>query len=475
MRIGQTSLVFFVSKVVGSIVGFVATIYFARYLGASVLGRYSLVLAVVAWVGILGTGGITGAVGKRLSEGEQRAEYFTAGLLSIAGTFLVVATLVYAFGGQLNAYLGEPLVHFVVLLLLVRLLDSLVKNTLQGFDLVHVMGMLIPVRMLIRSLSQVGLVFLTFGLVGLLIGNAVGFLSVSVIGLWYVAPSIARPSKHHFESLFSYAKFSWLGGVENRVFGWADIAVLGLFVSPDLIGVYSVCWTISTFFLSFSDAVSNAIFPQISNLSATEGDQAAAPIFTDALRYAGLILLPGMVGGLLLSRRILRIYGQEFQVGGTVLVTLLLAVLLRSYYRQMITAFNGLDRVDVTFRINAVFITSNVVLNVGLVYWFGWLGAAAATALSTGFAMILAYYYLTRLISFDVPYVDISKQLLAATIMGGYVFGLLQLERTYALLQHNFALVLLLVASGAGLYFVSLFGLSPSFRTTVSDNLPKFV
>lgn len=475
MRIGQTSAIFFISKIVGSAIGFVATVYFARYLGASILGSYSLVLAVVAWTNILGSSGITGAVGKRLSEGTQRAEYFTAGVISTVVTFAITASLVIIFGGWINAYLGEPLVHFVILLLFVQLLDSLVKNTLVGFDYVHIKGALISVRMLMRSLSQIGLVFLTFGLVGLLIGNAIGFLSVSVIGLWYVSPPIARPSKAHFRRIFSYAKFSWLGDVESRVFGWADIAVLGLFVSPDLIGVYSVCWTIGTAFLSFSDAISNAIFPQISNLSANEDEQVAAPIFTDALRYAGLILLPGLVGGVLLSQRILRIYGEEFQLGGTVLVTLLLAVLIRSYYRQMITIFNGIDRADVTFRINAVCIVLNVVLNVGLVYWFGWLGAAAATALSTGFATILAYSYLARLIAFDVPYTDIANQLLAALIMGGYVLGLLELERTYGLFQHNFALVLVLVSTGAGVYFVSLFGLSANFRATVSNNLPKFV
>jgi O-antigen/teichoic acid export membrane protein len=141
----------------------------------------------------------------------------------------------------------------------------------------------------------------------------------------------------------------------------------------------------------------------------------------------------------------------------------------------MITTFNGLDRADVTFRINAIFITSNIVLNVGLVYWVGWYGAAAATALSTGLAMVLAYYFLTRLVDFDVPYLDIAKQLFAALIMGGYVLGLLRIERTYALLQHNFALVLILVGTGAAVYFLSLFGLSATFRTTVSNNLPKFV
>jgi peptidoglycan biosynthesis protein MviN/MurJ (putative lipid II flippase) len=116
-----------------------------------------------------------------------------------------------------------------------------------------------------------------------------------------------------------------------------------------------------------------------------------------------------------------------------------------------------------------------MVLNVALVYAFGWVGAAVATALSTGLGTILASYYLRRLITFDVPYADIAKQLIAAGIMGGCILVLLRFERTYGVLQHNFALVLLLVSLGAGIYFVALLGLSSHFRTTVSNNLPEFV
>jgi O-antigen/teichoic acid export membrane protein len=475
MRIGQTSLVFFISKIVGSILGFVATIYFARELGAGVLGTYSLVLAVVAWIGIAGTAGITGAVGKRMSEREDQSEYFTAGLLSLIVTFSIVGTLVYAFAGVLTAYIGEPLVNLVVLLILLRLLDTLIKGGLVGTDRVHIMGVLIPVRMLFRSVSQIGLVFLGYRLVGMLVGNALGFFLAALIGVWYLPISLTLPSKRHFQSLFSYAKFSWLASVENRVFGWIDISVLGLFVASGLIGIYSVSWTISTFFLSFSVAVSNAIFPQISNLSANQDEEAVASILTDALRYAGLILIPGVVGGFLLNQRILRIYGPEFQQGGTVLVVLLLSVLLRSYYNQMVTTFNAMDRADITFRINGVFIAANVMLNLALVYAFGWIGAAVATALSTGAGVVFASYYLRRLVTFEVPYADIGRQLLAAGIMGGTIVGLLWIERWYVNLQHNFALVLLLVSLGAGIYFVSLLYLSKHFRTTVSNNLPEFV
>jgi len=115
MRIGQTSLIVFVTKVVRSIAGFVATLYFARELGACVLGTYSLVLAVVAWVGIAGKVGLTAAVNKRVSEGEDEAEYFTDGALSLVAMFAVISLELYVFRGPLEAYIGRPVSLFVVL------------------------------------------------------------------------------------------------------------------------------------------------------------------------------------------------------------------------------------------------------------------------------------------------------------------------------------------------------------------------
>ena len=472
MRIGQTSLIVFGSKVVGSMAGFVATLYFARELGAGVLGIYSLVLAVVAWVGIAGKVGVTAAINKRLSEGEEEGEYFTAGVLSLLGMFVVIAAVVYAGRGPLEGYIGRPVIPFVILILGSTLLNALSRATLSGKHLVHIKGLLTPVRMTIRSVVQIALVIVGFELVGMLAGHALAYALIGIAGLWIAGPSIRLPSKRHFEALGSYAKYAWLGSVERRAFGWVDVAVMGFFVPSDLIGVYSVAWTISTFLLSSGSAISSATFPEISSVTTDADNQAAAPILRDTLRYGGVILVPGFVGAAVLGPRILRIYGTEFTVGGTVLTVLVAAVLIRSYQKQLSTTLSGIDRPDLTFRINAVAILSNLILNVMLISLYGWIGAAVATALATGIGTVLAYRYINQLIDFDLPYVAFGKQIIAACACGIVAYAGLWFEETYHVLQHNFGLVLVLVGLGAGTYFAILFAIWPHFRTTVRSNLP---
>lgn len=472
MRIGQTSLIVAVSKVVGSGMGFIATLYFARHLGASVLGTYSLVVAVVGWTGIVGKVGIVGAIEKRMSEGEEPGAYFTAGTLVLFATFLFVAALIVTFRDPLAAYVGRPVAAFVLLMLFVNLLNALGGAALTGNHLVHVSGLLTPVQMISKSSIQIALVFMGFGLTGMLTGYAFGYLLIGIAGLWIAGMSVSFPSHIHFDHIISYAKFAWLGSVEQRTTGWADITILGLFVSADLIGIYSVAWTISTFLHIFGSAISRATFPEISNVTSGGDTQDAAPILQDALRYGGLILVPGLVGAAIVGPRILRIYGPEFTAGGTVFTILAAAVLFRSYQQQLVTALNAVDRPDLTFRVNAVSVASNLILNLALVYYYGWVGAAVATALASAIRLGLAYRYTAALIDFGLPYTMLAKQTLAAAVTGAVAYSTLWIEETYALIQHNAAVVLITVGLGAGAYFFVLFSISGTFQTTVRENLP---
>jgi len=472
MRIGQTSLITFVSRVVASAIGFAGTIYFARELGATVLGQYSLVLAIVGWLAIGGKIGVTSALQKRLSEGEEQGEFFAAGAITVGGLFLLVSALVYLFRAPLTTYVGAEVTGFVVLLLFATLLNEMTGSVLSGHHLVHVKGLLNPVRMSARTLVQVAAVVGGLGLFGMLGGYAAGYVVVGLIGLWIVSPAVEWPSKRHFRSLKEYAQYSWIGTIHSRAFGWIDIVVLGVFVSSDLVGIYSVSWTIGTFFLAFGGSISTAIFPEVSKLSATEGRDRAAPLVHDALAYAGLIVIPGLVGAVLLGPRILRIYGTEFVRGTAVLGLLVGSCLVESYRQQLTGTLGAIDRPDYTFRVSALFVVANVVFNLGLVSLFGWVGAAVATLLSASVATLAGYYYLAREIDFDVPLREIGKQWVAALAMAGVVYAGLRLEETYRLLSHNFATVLLLVSLGAGVYFAVLMAISTRFRTTVRNNLP---
>lgn len=479
MKIGQTSLIVFLSRFLGAALGFVGTVFFARELGAGPLGFYAMVTAIVAWLVLFGQIGLTNAVIKRLSEGEDEGAYMVAGAISVAILALALSVGVLVFRDHIEAYTSGIEVHlpvsvvwFIIAFLLLDLSYSIIHAHLKGNHLVHISGAMIPVKTGLRTLLQIGLVLAGLGLLGLFLGYVMGVVIVGLLSMAFISFSPQMPTRQHFKSLFDYAKFAWLGGLESRAYNDVDIVILGALVPSALVGTYSVAWSLATFLSLFGNAISQSMFPEISNVSAQNSLKAATGYIEDSLTFAGLIAFPGFVGGTLLSDRILQIYGGEFTRGTEVLWILLLSVVLYNFFQQLLTALNGIDRPDQAFRANAVFIFFNIGLNILFIIEFGWVGAAIASVLSVGLGVCIAFWMVRTQIPISIPIDAIGKQIIASLGMGAVVIGVESTITAANILQHNFLLVATLVALGGLVYGTILLAISSQFRAAIIRNMP---
>ncbi len=398
-----------------------------------------------------------------------------AGTIVILFMFLFATAVLVFFRDQIVGYVGYPATGYIIFILFVVLLNGLVDSLLTGLHLVHISGVLSPLRTGGRALAQVSLIIAGVSTASLFIGHIVGYLAAIGIGSYYVMrniPDLSRPDQDHFGDLFDFAKFSWLGSLQSRMFSYTDIIVLGFFVSSGLVGVYAVAWNVAHFFILFSGALSTTLFPEMSSISTQNDSQAVGRIVEQSLSFGGLFLIPGFLGGAIIGERVLRIYGPEFPKGVTILTLLILANLFMGYQDQLLNTLNAVNHPELAFRVNIVFVGSNLSLNVVLVYLYGWIGAAIATTVSVAISLALAYWHVNSVIEFNLPVDEISKQWFAAILMSGVVYGGLWIESTYRILHHNVATVLLLVGIGASVYLICLFGISAEFRETVKRNVP---
>jgi len=474
MRLGQTSIIFLISKVATSIIGFFATIYFTRTLGEEIYGFYAITLALVSWLGIVKSIGFGKAIVKRMSEDKEPDAYLAAGAMIKAVLTTIVAVGVIVFRDQVNAYVGAQVSELVVLLLLVSIFSELVNSALKGSHRVYVYAPLSTAKKGVRSIVMVALVFLGWELTGMLIGYAAGTAVVAMVGLWVVHPKLTIPRWHHVTRLFDFAKFSWLGSMRSKSFHELDIIVLGLFVSAGLTGVYAVAYSLSKFLDIFGNAIKTTLFPEMSKLSAEQDREMVGTLTTDSLTYAGLFLIPGTVGAAILDDRLMRIYGTGFEIGEQVLVILIVGLAIYTYTKQLLNTLNAVDRPDLAFRANGIFIAANISLNFVLIYTIGWVGAAIATALSAVIGLLFAFYYARQLVSFEVPTGEISRQWIAALCMGTTVYIVRQIgEANWQWVDdYNAVFVVLLVSLGAAIYFLTLLTISTQFRQTVDRNFP---
>ncbi|MFQ3294654.1 MAG: O-antigen/teichoic acid export membrane protein [Natrialbaceae archaeon] len=429
MRLGRTTFLHFLSQVVVSIAGFASRFAIAFFLGEQVLGQYSVAVGLgFYWLVIPGTA-VGLAINKRVSEGTDQAEYWTAGVLTniilafaVAGLVFGSAYLVRTAGLFADTTFGSVLTDtsaLIALLAFAAILRQTVNSGLSGQKRVALVGGLNASERVLRTTLQIVFILIGFQLFGLLVGHAASLAVVSILAILVFGQRFARPARHHVENLFSFGKYAWLSALQGRTYGWMDVLVLSFFVSDGLIGIYEAAWGLASLLAVVSTSVQSTLFPEMSSLAVDEEYARIRHVLGEGVVFSGIFVIPGLVGAAIIGERVLSIYRPSFAKGATILVVLILAYAVDVYGSQFISALNALDRPDVTYRVNLGFIVLNVVLNVALIWQFGWFGAAVATFLSAALRGTWSLGALSREIGPpDVPLKHVGYEVVAALGMG---------------------------------------------------------
>lgn len=468
MRPAKTALVVFGSSQLSTIVGFIATLYIARYFGSATLGMYAVVTALLFWIHVPASA-VDSALTKRLSEGIDQGAFLSAGFLITTTLAVLVALGMVVSEEAVNAYVGAPVARTVAVFVLSWFVAKSVVAALHGQDKVATSSLVWTSSRVVRTGSQIALTFLVgLGLTGLIWGHTISFVAVILAGIAIFDIRPRLPSLKEFRSLLEYARYSWLGGISAQAFNWMDTVLLGLFVSSSLIGIYEVAWTVASTLAIVSTAVKDAVFPSMSRLDAKDRRDEVRDLLNEGLVFAGFLAIPGLLGSLVVGTRVLEIFGPEFSQGGIILLILITARLSNAFSAQFQNTLQAVDRPDLGFRSNAAFIVANLVLNLSLIPIFGWYGAAIATSLSSVLILLLSYYYVNSVLSEVVfPLTEMGKEVVASLVMVVPVYLLTQAVSTRAVTTVGIVFV------GAAVYTLVIVRLSPRIRSNLLSLLPE--
>lgn len=460
LRLGRETLIHFSTQVGVTLAGFIASFAIARVGGAEVFGLYSVAVAFMFWLNVPAAA-IASAMTKRISEGADRATYLGSGLLLEGGYAVVVALGVVTVSPVLDPYITAPTGPLIGVLAASNVILIGVVGALEGEKRVALSGGLKTLERVTRSVLHVGLIFLGYGVTALISGHVVAIFVAGVVGFALVNVDVGKPSLSAVKSLTDFARYSWLGTLKTRAFGWMDTIVLASFaVAGSLIGVYEVAWNVASIFALVANSVQSTLFPEISELAVEDSHDRIHHLLNEGIVFAGVFMIPGLFGSAVLGKEVLQIYGTEFTQGTTIVVVLVFARMLSAYGSQFLNVANAVDRPDVAFRVNAIFVVTNLVLNVVLVWQYGWRGAAIATALSGGVVLVFGYRSLRGLIGPpDIPWSELLRQVGAASLMIAFVIPV------KSILPTSHYVTILLVTAGAAVYTLSLVGLSIRVRS----------
>ena len=448
----RSTLLVFGSRVGNSVLMFVGVFIFARSLGAAGLGKFFLfqsVLTILLFATDLSLGT---AAEKRISEGQPRAVVISTALSLKLLVIPVVCGAIVLVRPWLNDYIGIEASLLVVVGLVIGGVGNFFIRILSGDLRIGSTAVIRFSRQVVWLFGGLLLVSRGWGAMSLVVAYVMGLAVMAAWALIRCDLAFGRPTLDQARSLVRYAKFDFVAGSSHSIHNWADVLIIGYFLSSSAVGAYEVAWRITVLAGMLSSSLSQVLFPEVSNADARDAIDRIREAISTAIIWSIFLAVPAFFGALLLSDEILRVVFQiESAAAGIALAVLLFGKIFHSQFTPLNRALSGIDRVDLSARATGVSAVVNIVMNVVLVWYAGLVGAAIATTLSMITGFVLAFAYTRSRIAFRYPVPETGVIVGAATVMIAVLFVLINLV-TIATIPRLVAVVVV----GGAIYVVTL-------------------
>ncbi len=396
-EVRRQSIVTFVSQIIFTFIGFFSTIYFARTVGPSILGAYFLFVAYFGIINIVTDGGFGGAAIKRISEGEEQNEYFTAFFfLRLVLTLLIIACLII-----LRPYFIDfdksGVFEWLLFALIISLLNGSISSGIAGEGKmgIHAAGNF--VTNVARITVQVLTIYLGFGIAGLAGGFIIGLLAGAVLKFRFFNLNLVSFKWKHVESLLSFSFWLFLTSTGVVLYSHADSVMIGYFLSDSEVGVYQVVFQFTALTTIATNAIRTTLWPKVSRWGKTGDKKLIEASLSKAFTFSLVIAIPIFAGGILLGDKLLYfLYGSEFAIGYYVLVILLFTQVANIFQYFLTMYLSALNRQKASFLATGSATVANLVLNIILIPLIGIEGAAIATLVTISMNALLAGKFLSN-------------------------------------------------------------------------------
>jgi O-antigen/teichoic acid export membrane protein len=437
--------------------------YFAHRVGESILGAYYLFLAYYSTLNIIQDGGLGGAVVKRISEGKEKDEYYTAVFalrVFLLGLSLVVLLFAHPFIENIDQ---SGMYSWLIIALIIGVFTNNVSNGNYGSGKVGISQTCGFINSAGCTIFQIIAIYLGFGAIGLAGGYIFGMILATLIGYRYLDLKLKKFNVNHLKNLFSYSVWTFLSSSGSLVFSYADVIIIGYFLQNADVGIYRVVFQFTTAATFTTTAMRTVLFPKVSNWHSNGQLASAEDAFAKGITYSLLLAVPIFIGGIILGDKMLYFFYGESFVRGTQTFYVLLAVQIANVFMFLQTTYlSALNRPKEAFKVTAIAAAANIILNILLVQFMGIMGAAIATLISMILNSLLAHLELKHIIHVKIDLNGIKNIFFSALAMGLFI-GFYRMVVPIS----NVWLLLFPIGLGAILYTLLLLKFDTSFRGEV--------
>jgi O-antigen/teichoic acid export membrane protein len=442
-----------------ALLGFLLTIYLARFLEPHGFGLLSIGLAMISIFYVFSEMGfsqsmlfhIPNYMGSK-KKGEAKYVYdFTKKTILLLSTvsFLVlfffsdiIAVYIYH-----TAELG-PLLRIFSFALLFQTGFVFYKVVFQSFRNMKYY-MWVDIILGLTKFIALFLIIIGWGIFGAFSGHVVAYLLVLLFGLYVVlSDKIAlpkKPKKVDSKPLFNLAMNFFVLSLLGLFFGSLTNAFIGFLLDPTNVGYFSIAITLSSIIIMIPQSLGDSLQPFISENLSKKSE--ARETIKRVMKYSALITIPMSGGIIFLRESIIRfLYGAAYMGASTVIIPIVAGFCLVGTFWAFIPLIYGSGKVRIEVESNVFKAIVNVALCFLLIPAVGVVGAGVAqlSMITVGFSY--AGFKIKKHISFEIPWNSIFKSTIATGVM-------LLVLSTVQWIWGGWLKLVILGGLGVGLYF----------------------
>ena len=409
-------------QILAFVVGLAFSILVARQLGPEGQGVFALWLLIPTLAARFVHFGFDAATTYFIKENSFTLVDITSAALALIFTFFIVAMalplLLYLevigpFAG-LHLQIAFILVPMAALFLTRTLFFGYLvgQNRLKLHSVLSVAEASLPLIFLLAALS-----FDQITPTSVMVSIFASIVLVVFVLMIRIRVKFTRLNPTYIAAAARYGIKSWLNNLANQLIYRVDMLLIAYFLGPLEVGLYSISVLLVEKLWFFLNAVGNALFPTVRELSMHEGARITASITRINFFITAILLVVLLV---LAKFFIWLLFGASYTGSVIPLYWLLPGSLALSVAKVLVYHLGAINRLDLAIKSSMPALVLNTVLNLFLIPSHGIVGAAVATSISYLFYAMISIHLYSSLTGLNVSTLIIVTradfELLASTV-----------------------------------------------------------
>ncbi len=435
------SLMILAGQISSTIVLAIGMLFVAKLLGPSNYGSFNKAQSVVQIAFLVMNLGISSAMTKFLAQyrhenkpGTLKVLIETGLLLNIFVSILLTA-IVYSISGYVaNNVFNEPEQQQYIRYLSISIIGQSIMThsfgVTVGYERMGLRSIQSFFYSFLKSVISPILVFIGYGTLGAIMGHISPILLSGLLGLvfiWliYRKESNAEPDFTHFEAarmILSYGFPIYLTVLLSGSLPHLYTTLLGMWVSNESIGNYSVTLNFSVLLSFVTIPIGTSIFPLFSKLE--ENHEELGFLYKNAVKYSTLFGYPISFTIMALADQIISVLFQDQYIYAAHFLRVYMLTFIFIGFGMVCNSplLNSQKRTDATFRATLVRFVIAIPTSLVLIYRMGVIGLLTTLIIGGGVNTLFNLYSVRRIFGFGIDTKFLAKNLAISLTSFGVVY-----------------------------------------------------